>query len=309
MKWKSSYLAEGIWLKGNLHTHTTTSDGGSTLSETIDCYHRWAKYDFIAITDHTNNRAERERFEKPYSIDNFCVIEGREDSYGRHILGIGCPMTFHEDEIQKDASDYTDADNQSVVDKIVRQGGLAYLAHPHWKRQDYWAAERMNALENVTGLEIINGDRFTPIANLATDVWDKVLTAGKVLWGIGADDFHRPPTFYNAWTMVLAKSNIQKDIMDALAQGSCYASNGAAFESITADGDWIIAQCSKEPYYTDCEKIFRFIGQRGILRQMNMGKNGTAAYKATGDEQYIRVELSLNWGYAAFSQPFFLVAK
>ena len=41
------------------------------------------------------------------------------------------------------------------------------------------------------------------------------------------------------------------------------------------------------------------------LRQIQMGKGKTAAYKYQGDEQYIRVEMCLSWGMAAFSQPFF----
>ena len=52
------------------------------------------------------------------------------------------------------------------------------------------------------------------------------------------------------------------------------------------------------------EKTFRFISQGGQVRQVQTGKNRIAAYKAQGDEQYIRVELSLSWGMAAFSQPF-----
>lgn len=309
MRWESPYLPEGKWLKGNLHTHTTVSDGGFSLPEVIQAYRDNAKYDFIAITDHTNAHAKPHLYVEPESTPAFSVLRGREDSYGRHVVGVGCPMTFHEDEIGKEALSYSDSDNQRVVDKIVRQGGLAYLAHPHWKRMDYWSAECMLALENVTGLEIINGDRFTPVANLATDVWDQLLTSGKRIWGVGTDDCHSPMTFSNAWTMVYAKSNTPADILDALSKGSCYASNGAAFESLHVEGDWIVAECATAPWFSNCEKTFRFIGRGGVVAQRQIGKNGVAAYKAVGDEQYIRVELSLDWGYAAFSQPFFRVDK
>ena len=44
---------------------------------------------------------------------------------------------------------------------------------------------------------------------------------------------------------------------------------------------------------------------RGQLRQLQTGKGKTAAYKYQGDERYIRVEMCLSWGMAAFSQPFF----
>ena len=41
----------GNWYKGNLHMHTTVSDGALDPVEAINIY-REAGYDFIAITDH-----------------------------------------------------------------------------------------------------------------------------------------------------------------------------------------------------------------------------------------------------------------
>lgn len=40
-----------IWYKGNLHTHTTNSDGAYTPEETIALY-KSKDYDFLALTDH-----------------------------------------------------------------------------------------------------------------------------------------------------------------------------------------------------------------------------------------------------------------
>ena len=40
-----------IWYKGNLHTHTTNSDGAYTPEETIALY-KSKGYDFLALTDH-----------------------------------------------------------------------------------------------------------------------------------------------------------------------------------------------------------------------------------------------------------------
>ena len=39
------------WFRGNLHTHTTVSDGRKTPDETAAIY-RAAGYDFLALTDH-----------------------------------------------------------------------------------------------------------------------------------------------------------------------------------------------------------------------------------------------------------------
>ena len=41
----------GKWFKGNLHTHTTQSDGKLTPAENMQ-WHAELGYDFVGITDH-----------------------------------------------------------------------------------------------------------------------------------------------------------------------------------------------------------------------------------------------------------------
>lgn len=310
--WESPYLAEGRWLRGSLHTHTTVSDGSHPPAEAVDLYARVAQsprhpamnYHFLALTDHTTGTTQA-AYAEPPSTEAFTVLMGREDSFGPHIVGVGCPMTFGEDIIGKPGDAYTLEDHQRVIDRIADEGGMAILAHPHWKRINYWSGEQAATLKRYTAIEILNGDLFTGPANLATDVWDDALTAGRRVWAVGSDDFHSTRDFHNAWTMVYARENSAQAILEALRQGSCYASNGAAFSRIYADGPWIVAEGDDDALYADCEKTFRFISEGGRLRQLQMGKNHVAAYKGMGDEQYIRVELALNWGFAAFGQPFF----
>ena len=45
------YNTHNSWYKGNLHTHTTLSDGAVAPDESIKRYKN-AGYDFLAITDH-----------------------------------------------------------------------------------------------------------------------------------------------------------------------------------------------------------------------------------------------------------------
>ena len=45
------FTAAGLWYKGNLHTHTTESDGRLSPLETIRIYAEHG-YDFLALTDH-----------------------------------------------------------------------------------------------------------------------------------------------------------------------------------------------------------------------------------------------------------------
>ena len=42
---------KAIWLKGNIHSHSTFSDGSLTPEQMKDAY-RHHGYDFLAVTDH-----------------------------------------------------------------------------------------------------------------------------------------------------------------------------------------------------------------------------------------------------------------
>jgi predicted metal-dependent phosphoesterase TrpH len=54
MKIQNPYGRDGVWLKGNLHTHTEASPCGHYPLEEIAATYgdRIMKYDFLAITDH-----------------------------------------------------------------------------------------------------------------------------------------------------------------------------------------------------------------------------------------------------------------
>ena len=78
----------GNWYKGNLHMHTTLSDGALDPVEAINIY-REAGYDFIAITDHR-------KVGHLWQDDSFLILPGVEWDTGDavympvyHILGIG----------------------------------------------------------------------------------------------------------------------------------------------------------------------------------------------------------------------------
>lgn len=313
MKWISPYIEEGNWYRGNLHTHTTVSDGGFSPKYALMAYQHMAKHDFVALTDHTKNTHPVEALSFDYMRDlykdkNFTVIEGREESFAHHILGIGVPMMYDEDIVGKALNEYTVKDYQKLIDLIKEQGGLAYVAHPHWEKTDYWSAETILQLEGLDGIEILNGDRFHRfvVRNLSTDVWDEVLSKGKKLYAISNDDVHSPETFHLYWNVVKAKSNTIEDLLEALKQGSMYCSSGVEFEYIKVDGNKIMVECSHESKFVNCLKYFRFVGKDGETLKLQAGMEHYAEYEAKGDELYVRVELTLNWGLSAFTQPFYL---
>lgn len=81
---------EGTWYKGNLHTHSTNSDGRITPAEIVRIYKDHG-YQFLAFTEHELYTHNRE-----LSDEDFLVLPGVELSCNNpdpwriyHILGIG----------------------------------------------------------------------------------------------------------------------------------------------------------------------------------------------------------------------------
>jgi predicted metal-dependent phosphoesterase TrpH len=69
-------------LRGNLHAHTTFSDGRRPVEEVIARY-RAMGYDFLAITDHENWIQDDYWYRIPAGDDRMLVLTGIELSYDR----------------------------------------------------------------------------------------------------------------------------------------------------------------------------------------------------------------------------------
>ena len=69
------FSAKGNWYKGNLHSHTTNSDGHLTPAESVRMF-RDHGYSFLAITDHDRYSDYRTDFDG----DDFIIIPGYEAS-------------------------------------------------------------------------------------------------------------------------------------------------------------------------------------------------------------------------------------
>lgn len=76
-----------IWYKGNLHTHTTNSDGAYTPEETIALY-KSKGYDFLALTDHWFHGEGRQE-------ENFLLLNGTEFDVGSTVPGGHLPHRRH----------------------------------------------------------------------------------------------------------------------------------------------------------------------------------------------------------------------
>lgn len=278
---------KGLWLRGNLHTHTTVSDGSRSPAEVIADYERRG-YDFLAITDH-------DKFVAPGEYQagtSMILIPGVEvTARGPHILQIGAGEVIE-----------PDTDRQRVIDAINAAGGMAIYNHPNWQSHfNHFSQELMEQLEGAIGVEVYNGviERLEG-TSLASDRWDRLLSKGKWVWGFGTDDSHKPGDVEIAWIVVQVQERTAEAILDGIGHGRFYASTGVTIGEIRVEGRMIHIS-------TENAQRIRFITKWGvILATINDREGGwTVPEEADALERlsYIRIECYGAGGCMAWTQP------
>lgn len=281
MRYADPYAVPGTWYKGNLHTHTTRSDGKLEPEDVVGWYDKNG-YDFLAITDH-----DRWTDPGPYQkTTRVTLIPAFEFSLGpvreAHMLCLGVRQVYG-------------GAFQDVLNYTRALGGMVILCHPNWIREDLWAPEDMAPLRHYAGIEIYNHviNRL-PGRALATDDWDAMLTKGYLIWGYANQDAHRPEDFGHAWNMALAPALSVESILFSLAAGHCYGSTGVSFSEIGYRDGAIHA-------LVDSPAQIRFVGPGGAILSETKGTEAT--FRPDG-EAYVRVEAQNEGGQWAWSQPF-----
>ena len=274
------YQDNGRWLRGNLHAHTTNSDGVFSLAELVRRYEECG-YDFLVITDHDKITPLND-VSTPLILLSGCEVTAG----GGHIVAIGvtAPIEPHQP-------------RQTVIDAINAQGGIAVLAHPNWgERFCHWRQEELVTLQGYAGIEVFNGNILRDSGSpLASDRWDMLLSGGRLCWGYGTDDTHNELDIANGWTMVQVDELTPHALVQALRDGRCYASTGVSFETIECDGTRLRIE-------TRNASRIAFVGKHG--RWLKWVDAPRADYLFRGDEGYVRVEAYGERGSAAWTQPF-----
>jgi hypothetical protein len=288
------YNGMGDWLKGTLHVHTSNSSCGHYPLDAIVAVYgdRILKYDFIAITDHrflTDVTSQDGRC----GLIVFNGVEFKDELF--QTLGI---------HVSDYIDDETVTDNHAdIFARVARQGGINVICHPHIYEDEYWPVNRLLELEGYLALEIYNHNVKMNNSGraIATDVWDKLLTAGKRVFGLANDDMHHFSRLGGAYNMVAAARKDKSGILAALKRGSFYASTGINFSSIRSARGAVEVEID-DPRTPPA--LIRFIGKNGTVLQEAVGR--AASCSVRGDESYVRVECHREDGAMAWSQPFFI---
>ncbi|WYK04310.1 CehA/McbA family metallohydrolase [Cereibacter sphaeroides f. sp. denitrificans] len=246
----SAFTAPGRFWRGNLHTHSTRSDGCLEPAEVCRRY-RDEGYDFLALTDHFVGRYGYPITDtRPFRAPGFTTLLGAELHSGPmengelwHILAVGLPEDF----TPPDVPDFRALPGQetgpALAARAVAAGAFVAVAHPQWSGLTLADARSLSAAHAV---EIYNhgcamGCERPDGAALA----DLLLTEGRRLTLIATDDAHfTEPDHFGGWVMVKAEENAPEALLAALKRGDFYASQGPELRRIARDGDWIELDCS-----------------------------------------------------------------
>ena len=299
---------EPRWFKGNTHTHTLNSDGDSTPDDVVKWY-REHGYNFLVLSDH-NFLTSVDGPNALHGADQqFLVIKGEEvtDTFGDkplHVNGLGVERLVPPqggasvlDTLQRD------------VDAIRRENGIPHVNHPNFR----WAItpSELAELRNTKLFEIFNG--HPQVNNLggggvpgSEEIWDTILSGGKLLYGIAVDDAHnfKQPGNPNVagpgrgWVMVRAARLEPRAIVDALERGDFYASTGVVLDDVRAGAKSMTVKVKAETW---SKYRIQFVGRNGrVLREV---AEPFATYPFAGDEGYVRARVLESNGRMAWVQP------
>jgi hypothetical protein len=294
------FREEGRWFKGNVHTHSTRSDGTRTPEQLVEIY-SGAGYDFLSITDHSSVTDV-----EGLGGEGFLLIPGEEICVGRthanqpyHIVALGVQKTLPFRDFDRDL------DPQLVIDHINDLGGIPFLAHPYWSGLNH---RDMMEIEGYHGVEIYNtGCDFERNTGYSEAHIDDIIVMGRRPLIYAVDDHHgaeRPMLPLDAavaWISVKSRSLGEDDIMSSIRNGLFYSSTGPEIMDVSIDDAGVISvECSpaKEISFVSTPSL-------GIKYYAEDTPLTSASYRGRLGETYVRIEVTDYAGGKAWSNPIY----
>ena len=301
------------WYRGNIHTHTTESDGDAEPA-TVAAWYKDHGYDFLVLSDHNHLTLLDYGSQNDSSLTPLMIpgeeVTVRMSSSGTdvHINAIGIDRVVEPIDTGDVATTL-----QANISAVREARGIACINHPSWK----WAFDHEPIIKTrgASLLEVFNAatscnNYSIPIPGFLSpsQIWDNVLSAGVPIFGVASDDSHHYHDFSpeldnpgRGWVMVEAEALEAHSVVEALATGRFYSSTGVFLSRLTQSTDEISLKIRGRG---DSIFITKFIGANGVVHAEQVG--GEVAYRPIGEEGYIRAHVFSSDGLQAWTQPIFL---
>jgi hypothetical protein len=305
------------WFKGNTHTHTLNYEGDSTPDDVVRWYREHNGYQFVILTDHNFLT----------SVDALNALHGAEDKF---LVMAGEEITDRVHDARKAPIHLNGLNLQSVVrpqggtsvvdtlqrnvNDIRRVQGIPTINHPNYEyaitAADILQTRDVRLLEVFSTNPDVNpfGGGGMPSAE---EIWDQVLSSGREIFALAADDAHEFKQPWNpnvkrpglGWVVVRSDALTPSAIAAALDRGEFYASTGVVLDSIVVTPQYLRIEVEPKSWNKARGRI-QFIGSGGRLLQE--AATSPATYEFTGNESYVRARVINSGGSQAWVQPVFL---
>lgn len=292
-----AFAQPGRFHKGNLHTHSTRSDGRLEPAEVCRRY-REAGYDFLCLSDHFLPAYGFPVSDtRPYRTAGFTTLIGAEvhvpsTSLGEawHLLANGLPLDFEPTRKGETAPE--------LAARCAAAGAFVTIVHPAWHglsvddARSITAAHAVEVYNHTSAVLTDRGD--------GTVMLDQLLAHGHRLNALACDDAHfEVDDAFGAWVMVKAEANEPEALLAALHAGHYYSSTGAELHDIAFDEDELVVRCSPARAV--------FLQGKGSRAAQVLGHELTEVRlpaRQLGKHSYLRVTVVDAQGRRAWSNPF-----
>ena len=243
----------GRFWKGNLHTHSTLSDGQKS-PEAVCALYREAGYDFLSLTDHFMPHYGYQIADtRPFRSDDFTTIIGAElhapgVEFGGlwHILAVGLPLDF----ARPMGGEKNLAESRETGPDLARRalgaGAFVAIAHPAWyslTEADAISLGDVHAVEIINGVSADHNDRIESWHFL-----DVLGGHGHRYSALATDDYHAKPDhhdFARGWCHVKSETLAPDALLAALKAGHYYSSTGPQLHDVeVVTGECVRVRCS-----------------------------------------------------------------
>ena len=245
-----AFTAKGRFWRGNLHTHSTRSDGVLSPEEVCRRY-KAEGYDFIALTDHFVGLWGYPIVDTlPMRDESFTTILGAELHSGAmengelwHILAVGLPPDFAPSNSPHFVPVKGQETGPEIAARAVAAGAFVAIAHPQWSGltlADARSITAAHAVEIYTHGCAMGCDRADGAA-----IADLLLTEGRKLTLIATDDAHfSEPDHFGGWVMVKSEANEPAALLAALKAGHFYSTQGPELRDVRVEDGRLIVESS-----------------------------------------------------------------
>jgi hypothetical protein len=294
-----------VFQKGNIHTHSTESDGHSSPRDVYGWY-RQHGYNFLAMTDH-NTMTNPTRF-RSLETKHFIIIPGEEVTMNASgtPVHINSLCTFKQIgpgyRNEKRLTEYSTipAAMGWAIKSILAAKGVALVNHPNFR----WAfgVEALPAARGAVLLEIFSGqpgvhsqgEGYRPSEEA---IWDQAWVRGMHFAPVAVDDMHvlREDSGSGpgrGWVRVFANETTQAAICDGLAKGKLYASSGAELRRFQVTP-------SSMNVWPDMPATVEFLAPGGrVLQTLQVAAGAMGSYRLIGNEGAVRARITSPHGTA-----------